>query len=64
MGREGYETGGVAGVNVGAVINRPGIRRIPSTGRWIRTGAWRAIGDRPYGRDREGFGACDVAGDQ
>ena len=51
-------------VTVGAVINRPGIRRIPTTGRWIRTGTWRAIGDRPYGRDRWGFETRDVAGDQ
>ena len=42
-------TVGPYSVTVGAVINRPGGRRVPSTGRWIRTGTWRAIGDRPYG---------------
>ena len=42
-------TVGPYSVTVGAVINRPGSRRVPSTGRWIRTGTWRAIGDRPYG---------------
>ena len=49
-------TVGPYSVTVGAVINRPGSRRVPSTGRWIRTGTWRAINDRPYGGDGTNFG--------